>query len=233
MYQGIDTKVMTGEVRLSYAHLDKPYANPKQPGAEPKYSVTLLIPKTDTATKADIDQSMRAAYEKGVAGDWKGARPQLKNAIIYDGDGVRPDGTPFAPECHGFWVMTASTKRKPQVVHISNPAVELMPNDIYSGMWARVSVNFYPYTGQQKGVAAGLSNVFKTRDDEAFAGGASAASEFEGIAQWAAQNAVQQPSQAGWQQAAPTAPQPPVQPAYAPQQTAYPGGINPLTGELM
>ena len=44
MYQGIDTKVMTGEVRLSYVHLVEPYANPATPGAEPKFSVTLLIP---------------------------------------------------------------------------------------------------------------------------------------------------------------------------------------------
>ena len=64
MYQGIATKVMTKEVRLSYVHLVEPYANPAQPGSEPKYSVTLLIPKTDTATKADIDAAMKAAYEQ-------------------------------------------------------------------------------------------------------------------------------------------------------------------------
>lgn len=51
MYQNIPTKVLTGEVRLSYAHLSEPYANPNQPGSEPKYSVTMLIPKTDVATK--------------------------------------------------------------------------------------------------------------------------------------------------------------------------------------
>ena len=86
MYQNIATKVLTGEVRLSYAHLTEPYANPKNPGAEPKYSVTMLIPKTDTATKADIDASMKAAYEAAVTNDWKGARPQLRNALIYDGE---------------------------------------------------------------------------------------------------------------------------------------------------
>ena len=58
MYQNIATKVLTGEVRISYEHLSKPYANPNQAGAEPKYSVTLLIPKTDAATKADIDASL-------------------------------------------------------------------------------------------------------------------------------------------------------------------------------
>lgn len=203
MYQGIATKVMTGEVRCSYVHLVEPYANPNQPGAEPKYSVTLLIPKTDTATKADIDASIKAAYEQGVADKWKGARPQMKNLLIYDGDGMKQDGTPYGDECKGHWVLSARTNRKPGCVHISNPTTELAPTDIYSGMYARVSINFYPYTGQLKGVAAGLSNVFKTRDGEPFSGGASAASEYAGIA-------------AEYEQA----------------QTAAPA-INPITGQPM
>lgn len=182
MYQGIATKVMTAEVRLSYCHLVEPYANPNTPGAEPKYSVTLLIPKSDTATKADIDNSMKAAYEQGVKDKWNGARPTLKNALIYDGDGMKQDGTPYGPECKGCWVISARSKTKPEVVHVSNPIVQLESTDIYSGMYARVSINFYAFNGQQKGVAAGLSNVFKTRDGEPLSGGASAASEFDGIA---------------------------------------------------
>lgn len=182
MYQGIATKVMTKEVRLSYVHLVEPYANPAQPGAEPKYSVTILIPKTDTATKADIDAAIKAAYEQGVADKWKGARPAVKNQLIYDGDGVNNSGMPFRDECKGCWVLCARTNRKPQVVHVSNPTAELAPTDIYSGMYGRVSINFYPCSGQQRGVAAGLSNVFKTRDGEPLSGGASAASEFADIA---------------------------------------------------
>lgn len=57
MYQNIPTKVLTGEVRLSYANLTTPRA--VQQGQDAKYSVTLLIPKTDTATKANIDAQMR------------------------------------------------------------------------------------------------------------------------------------------------------------------------------
>lgn len=184
MYQNVATKVLTGEVRLSYAHLSQPYANPKQPGAEPKYSVTLLIPKTDIATKADIDSAMQAAYENAVANDWKGLRPQLKNALIYDGDGVRTDGSRFGPECAGHWVITASSKRKPQVVDISNVNVELAPQDVYSGMYARVTLNFFSFnTNGNKGVGCGLGNVMKTRDGEPLAGGATAAQDFEGIGQ--------------------------------------------------
>ena len=143
MYNGIATKVLTGEVRLSYVHLAQPYQN-KQ-GGDPRYQVTLLIPKTDVATKADIDASIQAAYEDGVQNKWKGARPQLKNALIYDGDGCKTDGTPFGAECKGHWVITASSPstRKPQVVGIDNVNVELAPTDIYSGMYARVTINFF------------------------------------------------------------------------------------------
>lgn len=224
MYQNIPTKVLTGEVRISYEHLSKPYANPNQPGSEPKYSVTLLIPKTDVATKADIDASMKAAYDKAVAEEWKGARPQLRSALIYDGDGLRNDGSKFGPECAGHWVITASSKRKPQVVDISNINVELAPQDIYSGMYARVTLNFFSFnTNGNKGVGCGLGNVMKTRDGEPLSGGASAASDFEGIGQ-----AV--------------APQMPATPGYGAAMPATPGqmgyqntgmNINPITGQPM
>ena len=55
MYNNIPTKVLTGEVRLSYVNLVAPRVNNNDPTATPKYSVTLLIPKTDTAVKANID----------------------------------------------------------------------------------------------------------------------------------------------------------------------------------
>ena len=44
------TNITTGEVRLSYVHLFKPYAY--QPGQEEKFSCTILVPKTDTDTKS-------------------------------------------------------------------------------------------------------------------------------------------------------------------------------------
>ena len=61
MYQNDPMKVLTGEVRLSYCSLTTPRA--AKQGGEPKYSVTLLIPKTDTATKADIDAAINAAAQ--------------------------------------------------------------------------------------------------------------------------------------------------------------------------
>lgn len=230
MYQNIPTKVLTGEVRISYANLITP--RPSNNG-EPKYSVTLLIPKTDRATLADIEASMNAAYEEGVSKKWGGAHPQ-KTSILWDGDGLRKSGTPFGEECRGHYVITASSKNKPQVVGIDNVNCELAPNDVYSGMYARVTINFFPYDTQgSKGVGCGLGNVMKTRDGEPLAGGASAASDFADVG-----NAVAAPAPQYAQPTAPTYQQPTYPQATYPQPTApmNPTGqpvINPITGQPM
>ena len=58
------TSVTTGEVRMSYVHLFKPYAY--QPGQEEKYQVTILVPKTDTDTMGRINAAIEAAKQKGI-----------------------------------------------------------------------------------------------------------------------------------------------------------------------
>ena len=179
MYQNIATKCLTGEVRISFEHLSRPYSNN---GGEPKYSCTVLVPKTDTATYNDLKNALNAAYEAGVNDKWKGSRPQLRYPVIYDGDGVRPSGEAFGEECKGQWVLTASSKQQPQVVHQSNIRVQLAETDIYSGMYARVTVNFFPYENSgNRGVGCGLGNVLKTRDGEPLSGRASAESDFKDL----------------------------------------------------
>lgn len=179
MYQNIATKCLTGEVRISFEHLSRPYSNN---GGEPKYGCTVLVPKTDTATYNDLKNALNAAYEAGVNDKWKGSRPQLRYPVIYDGDGVRPSGEAFGEECKGHWVLTASSKQQPQVVHQSNIRVQLAETDVYSGMYARVTVNFFPYENSgNRGVGCGLGNVLKTRDGEPLSGRASAESDFKDL----------------------------------------------------
>ncbi|MCD8372042.1 MAG: DUF2815 family protein [Clostridia bacterium] len=184
MYQNDSQKVLTNEVRLSYCNLVTPRASQSNPAGQPKYSVTLLIPKTDTATITNLRASEEAAAQAATLSTWDGVRPPKIDSVIHDGDGVRPSGVPFSEECKGCWVLTASSTQKPQVVGIDNINCELAPTDIYSGMYARVTVRFYGYKNSgKKGVACGLGNVMKTRDGEPLAGGASAASDFAGIGQ--------------------------------------------------
>lgn len=167
MYLNQANKCLTGEVRLSYVHLAAPWTNPQQPNAEPKYSATLLIPKSDTATHQDLLNAIAAATDTAVDKKWNGVRPPVVPHPLHDGDGVRQDGTPFGDECKGMWVITASNKLKPWVCDISNPNVELAPQDSYSGMWARCTLHFYGYySAGKKGIGCSLDGVMKVRDDE-------------------------------------------------------------------
>ncbi len=180
MYNNIPTKCLTAEVRLSYAHLLAPHAS--QQGGDAKYSTTILIPKTDKTTTEDIRNAITAAYENGVRDKWKGNRPQLRYPVIYDGDGTRTNGEPFGDECKGHWVITASSKQAPRVVHQSNIRVGLLESDVYSGMYARVTVNFFPYDSNgNRGVGCGLGNVMKTKDGEPLGGRVSAEADFAGL----------------------------------------------------
>ena len=169
--------VTTGEVRLSYTNLFQPRA--QKEGAEPKYSTTILVPKTDTATKAAIDAAINAAIEQGVSKCWGGQRPPRPSICVHDGDGPRPsDGQPYGPECKGCWVITASSKNPPFVVD-RNVQPILQQTEVYSGMYGRANVTFFPYANSgNKGVGCALNGVQKLRDGEALAGRVSAEEAF-------------------------------------------------------
>lgn len=178
------TKVTTGEVRMSYVHLTKPYAY--QPGQEEKYQVTVLVPKTDTDTMARIKAAIEAAKQKGISGKWNGVCPPIVPTPVYDGDGVRPsDGMAFGPECKGHWVFTASAKADypPEVVDkMGNPIIN--QSELYSGMYGRVNVSFFPYAfGGKKGIGCGLGPVQKLRDGEALGGSVPTAAQVFGAPQ--------------------------------------------------
>lgn len=214
-----NTKVVTDRVRLSYAHLFTPHAGPN--GGEPRYSVTILIPKSDLATKQRIDAAIQTGVQEGVASRWGGVRPPQIGVPIYDGDGIRPsDGMPFGDECKGHWVMTASSKQPPQIVDANlNPIIN--QTEVYSGIYGRVSVRFFPYLNSgKKGIGCGLNNVQKLADGEPLGGRSNAADDF------------------GGQPAGAYAPQPPHfgvmhgQPQYAPPQYApQQPQIDPITGK--
>lgn len=172
-------RVVTGKVVLSHVHVFKPFA--PVPGAEEKYSVVVLLPKTDVATKARIDAAVKAAIDEGVQKVWNGIKPPKVAIPIYDGDGARPsDGMPYPEECKGCWVFTASTGidyGAPEVVDkYRNPILD--QSEVYSGMYGRVSVRFsaYNFSGK-KGVGVYLGNVQKLADGTPLGGGKTSAAD--------------------------------------------------------
>ncbi len=209
------TNVTTGEARLSFVHLFKPYAY--QQGDKERFSCTILVPKSDTATKARIDAAIEAAKQKGVSGKWNGVCPPIVQTPVHDGDGKRPsDGMPFGPECKGHWVFTANAEidYPPEVVDQNgNPMIN--QSEMYSGVYALVNVEFFPYMfGGKKGIGCSLGPVKKVRDGEALGGSAPTAAQAFGAPQPAQQTSgTQQPVQGT------TPPGNPGQPA-----------VNPITG---
>lgn len=173
-----DTRIVV-RGRLSYVHLFKPHAAVQ--GQEEKYSTTILIDKRDTKTKLKIDVAIKAAEEYGVSDKWGGVRPIKINSPLKDGDGTKEDGTPYGDECKGCWVINASAKvdYPPQVVNAKVEPI-MDQSEIYSGIYANVSINFYPYAYMNKrGIGVGLGNVQKIKDGESLAGGRNAQQDFQ------------------------------------------------------
>ena len=165
----------TGEVRLSYTHLYEPYSSNN---GDPKYSTTVLVPKSDVQAKARIDAAVNAAKQKGVAEKWNGIMPPVIALPIYDGDGVRPNGDAFGAECRGHWVFTASSKNPVPMVDANlNPM--LQKGELYSGCYARVCVSVFAYNSNgRRGIGFGLEAVQKLRDGDPLGGGVSISDAF-------------------------------------------------------
>lgn len=159
----VTTRVVTGRVRLSYPHLFEPHAFADE---EPKYSVMILIPKSDTATLRKIKEAQAQALKDGIGSVFGGKTPKEMQYTLKDGD----DDADEYPERADHWVMTVRSKVKPGVVDQNvNPI--LNQSEVYPGMYARVSMNAFPYKyGGKSGVSFGLGNVQKVADGEPLGG---------------------------------------------------------------
>lgn len=169
-----DTQVVTGEVRLSYVSLfEARKINEKD--KEAKYSVTILIPKNTPAgqkTIADIKLAIQKAAEKGAAKHFNGRIPTNLDAIstLRDGDTAVTDLGDLKkiknPELEGHMYMRLASKFAPKVLNAQRQEI-LNPLEVYSGIYGRVSLTLYAYSGDgRRGISAVLNNVMITRDGE-------------------------------------------------------------------
>ncbi len=166
------TKVITGIVRLSYANVWEPKSIN---GGKEKYSVSIIIPKDDKKTLDAIKKAIDAAIEEG-RGKFGGKIPN-KAALklpLRDGDIDRSDDEAYADS----YFVNANSITPPQIVDMDiNPILER--SEVYSGVFARVSINFYAFnTNGNRGIACGLGNIQKVRDGEPLGGRTDAAVDF-------------------------------------------------------
>jgi hypothetical protein len=175
-----DTKMITGKVRLSYAHIWKPRAS--EEGQDPKYSVCLLIPKSDRDTLMKIKKCVDAARNLGVTNLWNGKLPPSLKLPLRDGDAERPD----SPEYAGHYFLNCNSGQKPGIVSTQRDESGWIPireeSEVYSGCYARASINFFPFsTKGNKGVGAGLNNIQKLADGEPLSGRTRPEDDFDSL----------------------------------------------------
>ncbi len=170
------TKVITGpQTRWSYVNV----WNPKSiNGGTPKYSVSLIIPKSDVRTVEKIKAAIQAAYEEGESklkgsGKTVPALSAIKSPLR-DGDLERPGDDAYK----NAYFINANSSTAPGVVDADRQPI-LETSEVYSGVYGRASINFYAFNSNgNKGIACGLNNLQKIRDGEPLGGRARAEDDF-------------------------------------------------------
>ena len=170
------TKVITGaNTRWSYANVWEPKA---MEGGKPKFSVSLIIPKSDSVTVGKIRSAIEEAYRDGqskLKGNGKSV-PALSTlrTPLRDGDLERPDDPAYA----NAYFVNANSTTAPGVVDANRNEI-LDKSEVYSGCYGRASISFYAFNANgNKGIACGLNNLQKIKDGEPLGGRASAESDF-------------------------------------------------------
>ena len=169
-------KVVTGvNTRWSYVNA---WEAKSINGGTPKFSVSLIIPKSDTKTVAKIKAAIEAAYKEGEAKLKGNSRtvPALSaiKTPLRDGDAERPDDPAYA----NSYFMNANSNTAPGIVDADCQPI-LDRSEVYSGVYGRASVNFYAFNSNgNRGIACSLNNLQKIRDGEHLDGKSSAEDDF-------------------------------------------------------
>lgn len=169
-------KVITGpNTRWSYANV---WEAKSINGGTPKFSVSLIIPKSDTQTLAKIKAAIEAAYREGeskLKGNGKTVPPLTAiKTPLRDGDAERPDDPAYA----SAYFINANSATAPGIVDADLQPI-LERSEVYSGVYGRASINLYAFNSNgNKGIACGLNNLQKIRDGEPLGGKTRAEDDF-------------------------------------------------------
>ena len=170
------TRVITGvKTRWSYANVWEPKSIN---GGAPKYSVSLIIPKSDAKTVTAVKNAIQAAYDEGqskLKGNSKSvpALSSIKNPLR-DGDLERPDDETYKDS----FFINANSATAPGIVDAARQPI-LERSEVYSGVYGRASINLYAFNSNgNRGIACGLNNLQKISDGEPLGGKTRAEDDF-------------------------------------------------------
>lgn len=174
-----DTSIRLGEVRFSYVNVFSKRPGPE--GTDGKYSVCVIIPKTNKEAVELFKQAFQNAAQLGKTTKWGGKLPAKVQLPLHDGDEERPDDPAF----ENCWYFNCSSKNAPGVRvkdELGQVVEALDDSDFYSGCYGAVTVNLFPYSASGNvGVGVGLNNVIKLKDGERLSGGRSAEADFSDL----------------------------------------------------
>ena len=159
--------------RFSYLHCWEPDS---VNGGDPRYSVSAIIPKSDTRTVEKIRAAIENAKKESLS-KWGGKIPPNLKLPLRDGDIDRPDDPNYA---NAYFVNANSNERPGVVDRRRVPITD--PLEVYSGCYVRASITFYPFnTNGNRGIACGLQNIQKWCDGEPLNGRVRADDEFDAL----------------------------------------------------
>lgn len=169
-------KVITGpQTRWSFCNV---WEAKSINGGTPKYSVSLIIPKSDTVTVDKVNAAIQAAYTEGeskLKGNGKSVPPLSSiKTPLRDGDMERPDDEAYK----NSYFINANSAAAPGIVDADRNVI-LERSEVYSGVYGRASINLYAFNSNgNKGIACGLNNLQKIRDGEPLGGKSRAEDDF-------------------------------------------------------
>ncbi|MNW27543.1 hypothetical protein D3C74_43390 [compost metagenome] len=169
-----NTKLVTGTVRLSYAKVWEAEADDY---GNMWFSTAILIPKEDKATLSKYKAIVDALKEQAKA-KYNGKLPKDFHTPLRDGD---EEAEEKGEAYEGHYFFNAKSKNKPGIakpIGKENGKTKFAEitdtTEVYSGCYAKVSVNFYLFdTKGNRGIAVGLSNIVKVQGGEPLGGGRS------------------------------------------------------------
>jgi len=191
-------KCVTPICRGSYVNILEPKILPQSDKLA--WGMQCLFPKNEItkAWAADLkkiySQVLLDKFGKEKAAGIAKALAATNSLPLRDGDGAENAGLANIDQLAGHYFINSNNKfRQPHIIGALGKVVDptiLGPDDIYSGAWYRVMLEFWYYdTAGNKGISTTLVGIMKVKDDDNLGAGTSsteAAAEFNAFANEAA-----------------------------------------------
>lgn len=160
-------KVVTGTHRISYVHVKEATAFNGE--GDPKYDVTLLIPKDHPDVKK-VKEAINNVYKANKESVFNGTpltSPKMWNPLRNGEEWLEEH--PEAKEYEGCYFLKASSKSRPAVFDADKQEI-LDLDEVYSGCYCRASIKAYAFNNKSKGIGFFLNSLMKTKDGERLGG---------------------------------------------------------------